>query len=221
MIKKILNLMAVLLMLTGCSSIGNTYPNGEGHYIINSINTDTAYLNDKGKAEILINDIPIEIYSMKTNNHYDYFSYKINDEVKTIECLKDDEYYNCFLASTSITTYKDKIIGLLEVPRSRDGSFQSFQRYLEYDLLFELDPVTNESEIIYQTEDKYQRIVGYDEGKAYIYEGNRIYEVDIDTNEKEMLKEIEPYEELEFSWTEEGLTIDNADDGYHELVEIK
>ena len=61
----------------------------------------------------------------------------------------------------------------------------------------------------------------WDEGKAYIYEGNRIYEVDIDTNDKEMLKEIEPYEELEFNWTDEGLTIDNADDGYHELVEIK
>jgi hypothetical protein len=37
----------------------------------------------------------------------------------------------------------------------------------------------------------------------------------------ELLKEIEPYEELEFNWTEEGLTIDNVDDGYHELVEIK
>ena len=221
MIKKIINLMSVILILTGCCSIGESYPNGEGQYIINSINTNTAYINNNHEVEIIIKDTPIEIYSMQTDNPYGTFTYKVNEEAKNIECLNEHEYYNCFLANTSITTYKDKIIGLLEVPRSRDGSFQSFQRYLKYDLLFELDPITNESQIIYQTESKYQRIVGYDEGKAYIYEGNRIYEVDIDTNKMELLKEIEPYEKLEFNWTDEGLTIDNADDGYHELVEIK
>ena len=220
MIKKILYLIPVLTILTGCTFIRESYPNREGQYIINSINTETANLNDNGKAEIFINDIPIEIYSMKTNNHYDYFSYKINDEVKPIECLKDDEYYNCFLASTSITTNEDKIIGLLEVPRTRDGSFQSFQRYLKYDLLFELNPLTNESQIIYQTETKYHRIVGYNEGKAYLYENNCIVEVDIDTNKKELLKVIEPYEKLEFDWTDEGLAIDNFEEGYHELIEI-
>ena len=209
------------MMFTGCSSIGDSYPNNEGHYIINAINTETAYISDSGEVEILINDTPIEIYSMQTDNDYGSFSYKIQEEVKPIECLNDDEYYNCFLASTSITKEEDKIIGLIEVPRARDGSFESFQRYLKYDLLFELDPITNKSQIIYQTESKYQRIVGYDEGKVYLYEYNCIYEVDIETNKMELLKEIEPYEELEFNWTEEGLTIDNVDDGYHELVEIK
>ena len=221
MIKKMLYLIPVLTILIGCTFIEESYPNREGHYIINSINTNTAYINNNGEVEILINDTPIEVYSMQTDNPYGTFTYKINEAAKNIECLNEHEYYNCFLANTSITTYKDKIIGLLEVPRTRDGGYDSFQRYLKYDLLFELDPITNESQIIYQTESKYQRIVGYDEGKVYLYEYNCIYEVDIETNKMELLKEIEPYEELEFNWTEEGLTIDNVDDGYHELVEIK
>lgn len=219
MIKKLLTIFT-LVIVTGCSLGGKSYPNNEGHYIINSINIDTAYVSDDNKVEIMINDIPIEIYSMQTENEYGCFSYTINEETKPIECLNSDEFYNCFLAYSSITEDEDKIIGLLEVARSRDGSFQSFQRYLEYDLIFELNPLTDESEIIYKTAGNYQRIVGYNKGKVYLYENNCIYELDLATNKKALLKTIEPYEKLEFDWINEGLTIDNIENGYHELVEI-
>ncbi len=221
MIKKFLYVISALTILTGCTSIGESYPGNEGHYIINSINTETANLNESGEVEISVDDIEVNIYSMLLDNDCGAIAYSVDGEMKSIDCLNDKAFNNCYIANTSLTSDGGKIIGLVQVPRTRDGGYDSFQRYLNYDLLFELNPLTNESQIIYQTEDKHQRIVGYNEGKAYIYEENRIYEVDIDTNDKEMLKEIEPYEELEFNWTDEGLTIDNADDGYHELVEIK
>ena len=74
MIKKMLYLIPVLTILIGCTFIEKSYPNREGHYIINSINTNTAYINNNGEVEILINDTPIEVYSMQTDNPYGTFT---------------------------------------------------------------------------------------------------------------------------------------------------
>ena len=220
MIKKMLYLIPVLTILIGCTFIEESYPNREGHYIINSINTETANLSESGEVDISVNGMEVNIYSMLLDNDCGAIAYSVDGEMKSIDCLNDKAFNNCYIANTSLTSDGGKIIGLVQVPRTRDGGYDSFQRYLNYDLLFELNPLTNESQIIYQTEDKHQRIVGYNEGKAYLYENNCIVEVDIDTNKKELLKVIEPYEKLEFDWTDEGLAIDNFEEGYHELIEI-
>ena len=220
MIKKMLYLIPVLTILIGCTFIEESYPNREGHYIINSINTETANFSESGEVDISVNGMEVNIYSMLLDNDCGAIAYSVDGEMKSIDCLNDKAFNNCYIASTSLTSDGGEIIGLLQVPRTRDGGYDSFQRYLKYDLLFKLNPLTNESQIIYQTEDKHQRIVGYNEGKAYLYENNCIVEVDIDTNKKELLKVIEPYEKLEFDWTDEGLAIDNFEEGYHELIEI-
>lgn len=220
MIKRVIISIVLIGSLAGCAFMKESYPGSEGHYIINSINNETAYISDLGDTEIEIDGVVINIYSMLLDNEYGAITYKVNGKMHGIECLSDEKYNDCYLAPTSITADNGEIIGLLQVPRTRDGGFDSFQRYLDHDLLFSLDPITGESNIFYETKGKYQRIVGYDEGLVYLYQNNRIYEVDLSNNKTTFLQEIKPYEELEFNWTEEGLAIDNNEDDYHELIKI-
>ena len=221
MIKRVVISIVLMTSISGCAFAKESYPSSEGHYIINSINNETAYIADSGEVEIKIDDMQINIYSMLLDDESGAIAYRINGEMQGIECLEDKKYNDCYLAPTSITVDDGEIIGLVQVPRTRDGGYDSFQRYLDYDLLFELDPTTGESDIFYETEGNYQRIVGYDEGTVYLYENNRIYELDLSNNKKSLLQEIEPYEELEFDWTEEGLTINNNKEDYHELIKIE
>lgn len=219
--RKIAVLLSILSILTGCSFVGTGYPINNGRYVINSINTETAYVNNDDEVEIEVDGVIVKIYSLKTENKYGEFTYMVDGVAKPIGCLKDDEYNLCYLSNTSITTDDGNLIGLIQVPRRTYGAYDTIQKFLKKDILFELNPTTGESDIFYETEGNYQRIVGYDEGIVYLYENNRIYELDLSNNKKSLLKEIEPYEELEFDWAEEGLTIDNNKEDYHELIKIE
>ena len=218
--KKCIGLILSMMLLIGCAAEIGGYPvKDEGTYVIDSINAKTAYYNES--VEITVNGLDVQLYSRNTSDNYDNFYYSVSGGEKVvISCLDDKRFKKSFIAYSSYTTDSENVIGLVQVASSKSGSYMSPQEYIENDVLFKLNPYTGENEIFYETKDNSSRIVGYNEGAIYLYENNSIYEYYPDNGKKDLLKEISPFSELTFSWNEDGLSISNEKENYHEFISI-
>lgn len=156
------------------------------------------------------------------------FFYYVEGDSKEHEigCLMEPVYAYSGIQSTKLTVEDGEIIGLLHVVRDMYcHPYYPSQEDLKYDILFRLNPQTGESNILYQTKDRYTRIIGYQDGNIYLMKNQKVYSQRMGSKRKRQLFKLPNSHYYVFDWQGDYLTVLcgewSAEYGYESLETYK
>ena len=143
------------------------------------------------------------------------FTYRVagKPEEHEIKCLSQSVYQVARLQENNITEEENgEFVGLLQVPRNmRCDPIDPPQDELNYDVLFRLNPQTGESSILYSPWNKSTRIIGYQDGVAYLLRDFKIYSRVIESEEEKPIAELPEDTYYKFDWQGDYLIVIDRD----------
>lgn len=143
------------------------------------------------------------------------FTYRVAGKLEEheIKCLSQSAYQVARLQENNITEEENgEFVGLLQVPRNmRCDPIDPPQDELNYDVLFRLNPQTGESSILYSPWNKSTRIIGYQDGVAYLLRDFKIYSRVIESEEEKPIAELPEDTYYEFDWQGDYLIVIDRD----------
>ncbi len=144
----------------------------------------------------------------------DSFQYNIEGEQEwhLLSCFVDN---HAGIYGNYLTVENGTIIGLISIPSNVQYNYQMYQRDLDRDILFQLNPQTRESSIIFDAEDNRTRIIGYQDSMIYLLRDYKIYRQAVNSEKLEELIEIPRNDEYLFDWQGDYLII-RYDDYKHD-----
>lgn len=145
------------------------------------------------------------------------FTYRVagKPEEREIKCLSQSVYQNARLRENNIAEENGEFIGLLQVPRNmRCDPIDPPQDELKYDVLFRLNPQTGESSILYSPWNKSTRIIGYQDGAAYLLRNFKIYSRVIESEDEQLIAELPKDTYYKFDWQGDYLIVIDRDGIY-------
>lgn len=138
-----------------------------------------------------------------------------------ISCLEGNEYKYSYLLEEKITVEGGKVIGLIHVVKDwRSHWNATYQSELRYDVLFGLEPETGASAVLYRTEDRQTRILGYRDGIIYLFADYKIYGQFLDSGEKRLLYTLPEHPYYQFDWQGDYLLVRRSDTSEFEMVAV-
>ena len=137
-----------------------------------------------------------------TKDAYTYdFKYRIGGgDFRTIKCLQERKFKRSDIYEKHLTVENGKIIGWLSVSRHPNISWDLYQKDLEKDVLFELDIETGESQILYDTVNNLEKIIGYQDGIIYFAGNDKVYSRELDSGQEKVLFDLPGGEKYIIDW---------------------
>ena len=182
---------------------------------------ETIGIRDESGHKILYNDngtgiwVNGKIVRFTKNVNTDDFQYRIGGgDFRTITCLQDRKFNRSEIYEKYLTVENGKIIGWLSASRHPNISWDLYQKDLEKDVLFELDIETGESQILYDTANNLEKIIGYQAGVIYFAGNDTVYCRELDSKQKEVLFDLPGGHYYKTDWQAGYLIIKN--DGKYE-----
>lgn len=129
------------------------------------------------------------------------FKYRIGGgDFRTIKCLQEEKFKRSDIYEKYLTVENGKIIGWLSVSRHPMMSWDLYQNDLEKDVLFELDIETGESQILYDTVNNLEKIIGYQDGIIYFAGNDKVYSRELDSGKEKVLFDLPGGENYIIDW---------------------
>ena len=131
----------------------------------------------------------------------DDFKYRIGGgDFRTIKCLQERKFKRSDIYEKHLTVENGKIIGWLSVSRHPNISWDLYQKDLEKDVLFELDIETGESQILYDTVNNLEKIIGYQDGIIYFAGNDKVYSRELDSGQEKVLFDLPGGQDYVIEW---------------------
>ena len=190
----------------------------ERRYLLNGERYDTIGIRDEAGYKILYKYIDTGIWVNGKNVRFTKEAYttdfkyrKDGGEFHTITCLQDEEFHRSNIEEKHLTVENGKIIGWLSVSRHPNVSWDLYQQDLEKDVLFELDIETGESQILYDTVNNLEKIIGYQDGIIYFAGNDKVYSRELDGGQEKVLFDLPGGQDYMINWQAGYLIIQNED----------
>ena len=191
----------------------------ERRYLSNGKRYDTIGIRDESGHKIMYKDSGTGILVNGKNvrfskdAHTKDFKYrKDGGEYHTITCLQEEIFKRSDIYEKYLTVENGKIIGWLSVSRHPNISWDLYQQDLEKDVLFELDIETGESQILYDTVNNLEKIIGYQDGIIYFAGNDKVYSHELDSGQEKVLFDLPGGQDYMIDWQAGYLIIQNEDD---------
>lgn len=132
------------------------------------------------------------------------FWYKPEDDDswswKAITAFGNEKYELSYISDDYMEVEDDRIIGLLLVPFHWEAYKITRQYDLKKSVLYELNPKTGESQILFDTRTNRTTIIGYKDKNLYYINNEKIYVENMKTKEKTVLGEIPKGKDYIIDW---------------------
>ncbi|MCM1127547.1 MAG: hypothetical protein NC429_13880 [Lachnospiraceae bacterium] len=168
---------------------------------------ETIGIRDKDGHKILYNSsgtgiqVGDKIVRFSKDSYADEFKYRIGGgELRTITCLKEKKLKRSDIYEKYLTVEDGKIIGWLSVSRHPNVSWDLEQDLLEKDILFELDIETGGSQILYDTGNNLEKIIGYQDGVIYFAGNDTVYSRELDSGQQKVLFDLPGGQDYVIDW---------------------
>ncbi len=175
----------------------------QGRYDITGIWDDQGYkiLYSGAANRIAVGD---EWIRLKREDRPHGFWYKPEDDDswgwKAIIAFGNEKFELSYISDDYMEVEDDRIIGLLLVPFRWEAYKITRQYDLKKSVLYELNPKTGESQILFDTRTNRTTIIGYKDKNLYYINNEKIYVEDMETKEKTVLGEIPKGKDYIIDW---------------------
>ena len=173
--------------------VGRQYDSSSGTYGITCVKGETGedILKDINGPRVLINGSLFFADTLQWQDSLD-------------ELIKSTGAFADYFGMADVTVEDGKIIGLTS---ALNDHRRYFQRSVEFDFLFEVDPETGQIRILYSQEKNMPRIIGYKDGVVYLMEDYKLYREPIDGGERVELFDLPKENLMYFEWYGDYLII--------------
>lgn len=137
-----------------------------------------------------------------TKDTYTYdLKYRIGGgEFRTITCFSGKNFNWSAVEEKNLTVENGKIIGWISVSRDPNVLSDLSQNFIIREVLFELDIETGESQILYDTVNNLEKIIGYQDGIIYFAGNDKVYSRELDSGHEKVLFDLPGGEKYIIDW---------------------
>ena len=137
-----------------------------------------------------------------TKDAYTYdFKYRIGGgEFRTITCFSGKNFNWSAIEEKNLTVENGKIIGWISVSRDYNVLSNLSQNFIIREVLFELDIETGESQILYDTVNNLEKIIGYQDGIIYFAGNDKVYSHELDSGQEKVLFDLPGGQDYVIDW---------------------
>ena len=194
----------------------------ERRYLLNGKRYDTIGIRDEkgykilylyADMGILVNGKNVRFAKEKSGGIQE-FQYRIDGEGEShpITCLSGKKFNWSDVYEKYLTVENGKIIGWISVSRDPNVLFNLDQNFIIREVLFELDIETGESQILYDTVNNLEKIIGYQDGIIYFAGNDKVYSRELDSGQEKVLFDLPGGQDYMIDWQAGYLIIQNEDD---------
>ena len=142
-----------------------------------------------------------KIVRFSKDAYTDDFKYRIGGgEFRTITCFSGKNFNWSAIEEKNLTVENGKIIGWISVSRDYNVLSNLSQNFIIREVLFELDIETGASQILYDTVNNLEKIIGYQDGIIYFAGNDKVYSRELDSGQEKVLFDLPGGQDYVIDW---------------------